>query len=97
MAILYLSLFLFFVNLIIFLNFKNLTTKISLFDTQDEKLKKHKKPVSIIGGLIILINLFLIIFFLEILYLDYLMFKGNFSYIIVILGTTFFLLALLMI
>ena len=90
MAILYLSLFLFFVNLIIFLNFKNLTTKISLFDTPDEKLKKHKKPVSIIGGLIILINLFLIIFFLEILDLDYLMFKGNFSYIIVILGTTFF-------
>jgi len=91
MSVFFLSLFIFFFNLLIFLNFKNLTNYLSFFDKPDGKLKKHKKPVSLVGGLIILINLFLTVFFLKILELDYLLFQDNFSYIIVILGTMFFL------
>ena len=91
MAILFISLFVFFLNLVIFLNFENLTSKLSFFDKPDGKLKKHKEPISLIGGLIILINLFLIIFFLKIFDLDHLLFEGNFSYIIIFLGTLFFL------
>ena len=57
MSVFFLSLFIFFFNLLIFLNFKDLTNYLSFFDKPDGKLKKHKKPVSLVGGLIILINL----------------------------------------
>ena len=58
-----LLLFIFLFNLNIFFKFENLISNFTIFDKPDGKLKKHKKPVSIIGGLIILLNLYLIIFF----------------------------------
>lgn len=91
MEIIFLSLFIVLFNLIIFFKFENLTNNFTLFDKPDGKLKNHKKPVSIIGGLIILINLYVIIFFLKILDIDNTIFDGSFSYIIIILGTIFFI------
>ena len=91
MEVQFLLLFIFLFNLIIFFKFENLKNNFTIFDKPDGKLKKHKKPVSIIGGLIILLNLYLIIFFLKILNLDNIIFENNFSYIILILGTLFFI------
>ena len=91
MEVQFLLLFIFLFNLIIFFKFENLINNFTIFDKPDGKLKKHKKPVSIIGGLIILLNLYLIIFFLKILDLDNTIFENNFSYIILILSTLFFI------
>ena len=90
MEVLLLTLLIIFFNLIIFLKFENISKNFIFFDNPDGKLKKHKKSVSIIGGLIILINLYLIIFFLNIISLDNVIFENNFSYIILTLGTIFF-------
>ena len=91
MEFLLISLFIIIFNLLIFLKFENISKNFIFFDKPDSKLKKHKNPVSLIGGLIILLNLYLIIFFLKILALDNIIFEGNFSYIILILGTLFFI------
>ena len=65
MEFLLISLFIIIFNLLIFLKFENISKKFYFFDKPDSKLKKHKNPVSLIGGLIILLNLYLIIFFLK--------------------------------
>ncbi len=91
MDILFLSLFIIVLNFFIFLYFEKISKTFILFDKPDGKLKKHKNPVSIIGGLIIILNLYLIIFSLEILDSNDLIFEDNFSYIILILGTLFFI------
>lgn len=49
-----------FVNLLLFCNYKKLSKLINLYDYPDKKLKKHKLPTPTIGGLIFLINFFLI-------------------------------------
>ena len=51
MEILLLSLFIILFNLIIYLKFENISKNFIIFDKPDGKLKKHKEPVSIIGGL----------------------------------------------
>lgn len=91
MEILFLSLFIIVLNFFIFLYFEKISKFFIFFDKPDGKLKKHKNPVSIIGGLIIILNLYLIIFSLEILDTNNLIFEDNFSYIILILGTLFFI------
>ena len=91
MDILFLSLFIIVLNFFIFLYFEKISKTFIFFDKPDGKLKKHKNPVSIIGGLIIILNLYLIIFSLEILDSNDLIFEDNFSYIILILGTLFFI------
>ena len=78
-------------NLIVFLKFENISKVFNFIDKPDGKLKKHKTPISIIGGLIFLINLYIIIFFSKILGLDNIIFEDNFSYIILVLGTLFFI------
>ena len=90
MEILLLSSFIILFNLVIFIKFETISNFFIFFDKPDGKLKKHKDSVSIIGGLIILLNLYLIIFILKILDLNSIIFAGNFSYIILILGTLFF-------
>ena len=52
-------------NFLIMINFKRIEKKIFIFDRPDKKLKKHRRPVSLLGGSIILINLYLIIFSLK--------------------------------
>ena len=91
MEILLLSSFIVLFNLVIFIKFETISKNLIFFDKPDGKLKKHKNPVSIIGGLIIILNLYLIIFSLEILDTNNLIFEDNFSYIILILGTLFFI------
>jgi UDP-GlcNAc:undecaprenyl-phosphate/decaprenyl-phosphate GlcNAc-1-phosphate transferase len=52
-------LFLFLLNLIIYLNHKKLSLVYDLFDVPDGKRKKHKRPIALTGGLIIFLNFFL--------------------------------------
>ena len=95
MKVIFLSLFIFLFNFIIYLKFKNIAENFIFFDKPDGKLKKHKKPVSLIGGLIVLLNLYLVIFFLKILNIDDAIFADNFAYIVLILSTLFFIIGLL--
>ena len=95
MKVIFLSLFIFLFNVIIYLKFKNISENFIFFDKPDGKLKKHKKPVSLIGGLIVLLNLYLVIFFLKILNIDDAIFADNFAYIVLILSTLFFIIGLL--
>ena len=89
MEIFFIFLFIILLNLSIFLNFESISKDLVFFDKPDGKLKNHKDPVSIIGGLIILINLYLISFIIKILNLDDLIFNSNFLNIILILGSIF--------
>ena len=95
MEIFFIFLFIFLVNLIIYLKFEKISENLIFFDQPDGKLKKHSKPVSLIGGLIILINLYLIIFFFKILNLDNLIFQNNFVYAFILLCTLFYLIGLI--
>ena len=88
MELILLSIFIIIINLLIFLKFNELTILINFFDKPDGRLKRHNNSVSLIGGLL---NLYLIIISFKFLDLDYLNFKDNFSNIILILGSTFFL------
>ncbi len=90
MNIVFLSIFIFLFNLIIFVKFETISKNFIFFDKPDGVLKKHKKPTSLIGGLIILINTYLIIFFLKVLELDN-FFDDRFIYFIITISTFFFL------
>ena len=57
-------------NLSIYLKFETIANKLNFFDKPDGKLKKHSQPVSLIGGLVILINIYLIVFILNLLGLE---------------------------
>ena len=57
----------------------------------DNNLKKHKHPVSLLGGLIILVNLYFITFLLKIFELDNSIFDNNFIFIIILLSSLFYL------
>ena len=70
MNIFYLTLLIFLFNLIIYLKFNLISKFFSIVDKPDRKLKRHSKPVLLIGGLIILINFYLIIFFLKLMNID---------------------------
>tara|TARA_A100001011_G_C14227053_1_gene807090 strand:+ start:411 stop:1412 length:1002 start_codon:yes stop_codon:yes gene_type:complete len=91
----FLLILIFFLNLIIFFKFQKFSSFFIVLDKPDKKLKKHKNPVSLIGGFIILINLYLIIFFVKLFNLDNIIFEGNFSNIILILGSIFFIIGFL--
>lgn len=94
MEIFFLFLFITIFNLLIFLKFDFISQNSIFFDKPDGKLKKHSKPVSLIGGLIILINLYLISFSLMLLNLDSLIFEENFIYALLFLSTVFYLIGL---
>ena len=95
MNILFLFVFIFFFNLIIYLKFSNISKNFIFFDKPDGNLKKHEHPVSLIGGLIVLVNFYLIIFFLKISNLNYNFFDDNFIYFIVTLSTCFYFIGLI--
>lgn len=81
-------------NLIVFFKFEIISQNLTFFDKPDGKLKKHLKPVSLIGGLIILINLYLIIFFLSLLNIKNFAFENNFIFGFILLSTLFYLIGL---
>ena len=78
-------------NLIILFNFDVISRSLNFFDKPDGKLRKHKNPVSLLGGLIILINIYLITFILNLLDLNDQIFSGQFLYIFIILNTFFYI------
>ncbi|RPG95895.1 MAG: hypothetical protein CBD25_002660 [Candidatus Pelagibacter sp. TMED165] len=80
----------FFLNSIIFFKFQKISNFFIFFDKPDGKLKKHDRAISLVGGFVILINLYLIIFFLKILNLDNVIFEDNFVYIVLILSFLFY-------
>ena len=94
MSIFFLVILIILFNLTFYLKF-NTITNYAFFDKPDGKLKKHLKPTSLVGGLIILINLYLIIFFLMLLDIDNSIFKDNFLNAIIILSTLFFFVGLI--
>ena len=93
--IFFVFLFLFIFNLLIYIKFDTISENFIFFDKPDGKLKKHSKPVSLIGGLIVLINLYLITFFLNLLNLNESFFKDNFIYGFILLCTLFYLIGLI--
>ena len=82
-------------NLLILVNFKRIEKKILIFDRPDKRLKKHRRPVSLLGGSIILVNLYLIIFSLKLLNLENSVFDENFTYIIILLSSLFYTVGLI--
>ena len=95
MEFFFLTLFIFLFNLIIYLKFEIISKNFIFNDKPDGKLKKHSKPASLIGGLIILINLYLITFFLKLLNLSNSIFDDNFVYMLISLGTLFYVIGLI--
>lgn len=91
----FIFLFIFLFNLTIYLKFEKISENLIFFDQPDGKLKKHLKPVSFIGGLIILVNLYLIVFFLKMLDLDNSIFENNFLYAFILLSTLFYFIGLI--
>ena len=82
-------------NFLVLVYFKEIKKKIFIFDKPDKKLKKNSRPVSLLGGSIILVNLYLIIFSLQLFNLDNSMFDENFTYIIILLSTLFYIVGLI--
>lgn len=78
-------------NLSIYLKFETIANKLNFFDKPDGKLKKHLKPVSLIGGLVILINIYLIVFILNLLGLENLLFEKNYLSLFLFLTTLFYM------
>ena len=56
----FLIIFLF--NLIFFLFYKNISSIVKVYDYPDSIRKKHSKPVPLIGGLQLLLNIYVIYF-----------------------------------
>ncbi len=83
------------VNILFLLFFENISKSLSIIDKPDGKLKKHAKPVSLLGGFVILVNLYLVSFLINLLNLDYLIFKNHFITTILILSTLFYLIGIL--
>ena len=50
-------------NFILFLNIRKISNKINVFDKPDNKLKKHKSNVPLLGGTILIINFCIFILF----------------------------------
>ena len=90
--------FLFFIiviNLILILFFKPLSNFYNQFDYPDSKRKIHSKPVSLLGGTFVIINIFFVIFFDKLFFsiIDYKIFKSFTGvYIFLFLSLVFFLL-----
>ena len=94
MSVFFLTILIILFNLIFYFKF-NVISNLAFFDKPDGKLKRHSNPTSLIGGLVILINLYLIIFFLILLDIDNSIFKNNFLSAIIILSTLFYLVGLI--
>ena len=94
MSVFFLILFIFLFNLIFFLKFNSISNFLVLFDKPDGKLKRHSKPISLIGGLVIITNIYLIIFLSKLFDIDSI-FEGHFLYTVIILSTLFYLVGLI--
>ena len=91
----FLTIFFFLLNLFIFLNFTKIEKIIYISDKPSGELKKHKKPVSLLGGFIILLNFYLIFISFNFLNLENLIFNQKFTYILIILSSLFYIIGLI--
>ena len=94
-SILVLTLIILLFNLLIYLKFESLNLRLNFFDNPDGRLKKHSKPVSLVGGLIILINIYLIVFLINLLNLESLLFEKNYLFLFLFLITFFYIIGAL--
>ncbi len=95
MEIFFLALFIFLFNLVIYFKFEIISKNFIFIDKPDGKLKKHLKPASLIGGLVILINLYLITFFLKLLNIGNSIYNDSFVYMLILLSTLFYIIGLI--
>ena len=95
MKIFFIFIFIFLLNLLIFAKFQTFSKYITIFDKPDGRLKIHSQPISLAGGLIVLINLYLIILLCKILNIENLTFEENFLYPLLIISTLFYLIGLI--
>ena len=82
-------------NLILYLKIDFISNFFVLFDKPNRKLKRHLKPVSLVGGSIILVNLYLITFFLKLIDINNSIFEDNFVYAFILLSTLFYFVGLI--
>ena len=94
MKIFFFSIFLIIFNYIIYIKFEAISKKLVFFDKPDGKLKKHLQPISLIGGLIILLNMYLIIFFFKIFNYENTIFIDDFLAFFILVTTLFYLIGL---
>ena len=78
-------------NFLIFLNFKIIEKKLPIYDKPDRKLKKHKRQTSLLGGTILLLNLYLVIIIFKLLDLNEYIFHSEFISIVLLLSSFFYL------
>ena len=95
MNIFYLTLLIILFNFILYIKFDSISSSFALYDKPDGKLKRHSKPASLIGGLLILVNFYLIIFSLNSINIDNAIFDGKFLSVVITLSTLFFLVGFL--
>lgn len=87
------------INVFFLMNFNKFERLINIYDFPDSKLKLHKRKTPLLGGIIILINLSLLIFFQHSLTNDFLMIEGMFfsmreKLVLIFFLLTFFLIGL---
>ena len=93
----YLFLTVFISNIIIFLNLKQIANYLNIFDKPDNKLKKHRSSVPLLGGVILIINFLILVLIqasLDFEFKELEISNRNFFSIIFLL-TSFFLLGLI--
>jgi UDP-GlcNAc:undecaprenyl-phosphate GlcNAc-1-phosphate transferase len=95
MTFLFLTVFI--LNVLIFFNLKRIANYFNIFDKPDNKLKKHKSNVPLLGGMIMVFNFLIIILIL--IFLDFefkhLETSNRNLFSIIFLSTSFFLLGLI--
>lgn len=74
-----------------YLNFKLIKKTINLYDNPDTLRKLHHKPILLGGGILFFLSL-IIIFLVEIFFVEKNLFKNNFELLSIILGSIFFFL-----
>lgn len=87
--------FFFLLNFLIFLNFQIIEKKIPVFDKPDKKLKKHKRKISLLGGTILLFNLYFVIAILKLFDLSEYLFDTKFISVTLLLSTLFYLIGII--
>ena len=85
---------LFLINLLIYLNFSYISNFFNFFDKPDRKLKKHLKPVSLIGGSIILVNFIIVLIYSRIFNISDLLIEDNYFILLLLLSLFFYMIGL---
>lgn len=83
------------INVLIYKNFSHISDLFNFFDKPDKNLKKHSKPISLIGGTIILLNLIIIILLSKILDIPKIILEDDYLFPFVSLCLVFYLIGLI--